>query len=317
MVLARNIIFLINLKKIINENKTTLLIALAILTSIIIGGGTAVITKIALTQIPSFSFTFLRFVFAAISILPFYLKEKMKIGNDFYKVIILSLFMTANVILFPIGVHLTTATIASVLYVFAPIIVAVLSHFLLKEVFSPRKTTGIIIGFLGALLIILMPKFNNPSPFNGNFTGNIIIFSAVISTALYTVFSKGFQKKYSAIQMTSIFIFISLLILIPLAISDTIIHPNWWKHLSPTILLTTIYTGILGTTIWYFLYQYVIKKASPLVASTVLYLQPASTFIWASFLLGEKLTTGLIIGAVFAFVGVFLTITSKKRIDPV
>jgi drug/metabolite transporter (DMT)-like permease len=294
------------------DGKTIALISMFF--AIIIGGGTAAITKVALHEIPSFSFTFFRFVFAGISVLPFFLKSKPKFHKNIYKVILFSLFMTINVIFFPLGVNLTTATTASTLYVFGPIIVAVLSYFLFAEQFTMKKSIGVSIGFLGALLIILLPEISKGAPFVGNTTGNIIISVAVIGTALYTLFSKGFQKEYTPLQLTGIFIFTSCIVMIPLAATDLVSHPNWWNAVTESSLLAVLYVGILGTTLWYILYQYAIKHASPLIASMVLYLQPAATFIWAFFLLGEQLNTGLLIGAFLTFTGVYLTIQSKRKI---
>ena len=97
---------------------------LAIIFTSIVGAGTGVLTKIAVQEIPPFSFTFLRFLLAAICMLPLFLKNKPASFKNIHKVILFSLFLCTNVILFPIGVALTTATIAATLYVFAPAIVA-------------------------------------------------------------------------------------------------------------------------------------------------------------------------------------------------
>jgi len=71
--------------------------------------------------------------------------------------------------------------------------------------------------------------------------------------------------------------------------------------------------GILGTAVWYLLYQYIIKHSSPLTASTILYLQPAATFIWAFLLLGEQVTRGFLIGTALAFLGIYLTLQSPSK----
>lgn len=286
---------------------------IAILLSAIIGGGTPVTTKIALREMPSFSFTFFRFVIAAITILPIFLKEKPKFHKDIYKVILFSLFMTVNVIFFPLGVHLTTATIASTLYIFGPIIVAILFYFFIKETFNKKKIVGIIFSLIGALTIILLPEISKGTAFVGSLSGNLFITIAVVATALYTVFSKRFQKEYTPIQLTSIFIFTSCIVLVPLAGFDLITTPHWWKDVTGSAIFTTLYTGLLGTTVWYLLYQYAIKHGSPFIAATVLYLQPITTFLFAFTFLGEQLTSEFLFGALLAFVGVYLSINTKKQ----
>src|SRR3712207_3756669 len=108
---------------------------LIIIISVIIGGAVPVFSKIVISEIPSLSFTFLRFVLAAICILPFFLRNKPVIRKDFYKVVLFSLFMSFNVAVFPFGVSLTTATISQTLYTFVPIIVAILAYFMFSETF--------------------------------------------------------------------------------------------------------------------------------------------------------------------------------------
>lgn len=294
-----------------NQYSPKTLALISILIAVIIGGGVPVLSKIAVREIPSFSFTFLRFVFAAICILPFFLRSKPKFHKDFYKVVLFSLFMSFNVAMFPFGIALTTATISQTLYSFMPIIVALLSYCVLAERFTLQKMFGMTLGFLGALLIITLPVITNNAPFTGNFLGNVIIFSGAVGAAIYTFYSKPFQNHYSPQQLTSIFILITTAVLFFFALSDLWIHPHWWQNVSPISIGSTVYVGLFGTVVWYLLYQYVIKHGSPLIASMSLYLQPAAAFVWASVLLGEQLSPGLVIGAAIAFTGVYLVLKSK------
>lgn len=302
------------LKDIVNQkqfNGQTLAIS-AILLAATLGGGIPTLTKISLEEMPPFSFTFLRFFVAAACILPFFLKDKPKMQKDFYKVIFFSLFLSCNVILFPLGVRLTTATIGQTLYIFTPILVAVLAFFFLSEIFNFKKVIGIVVGFFGALIIFLLPEITGGAPFTGNMIGNLIIFLAVLATAFYTVFSKKFQKRYTPLQLTAIFIFTTCFILIFLAASDVVRYPFWWQHTSITPILSVLYVGLIGTAAYYLLTQYAVKHGSPIIASMILYLQPITSFFWAYFLLGEQLTAGLIIGSILAFTGVFLTLQSQR-----
>jgi len=283
----------------------------AIIGAIILGGALAPSTKISLQSIPVFSYNLIRFTGATLVLFPFFLKHAPKTSKHFYKVLFLSLFLTGNVMLAPIGIALTTATISQMIYVFVPIIVAVISYFIGVEVFNMRKITGLIIGFLGAIVIIILPEIEHFSPFSGNIQGNLIIFAAAITMALYTVFSKKYHTHYTPLQLTSFFVFITFAITLPFAVSDIVYHPLWWHHVTSAALIAALYNGILGTTGYYLLYQYAIKHGSPVIASMLLYLQPAATFVWASLLLGEQITAGFLIGTTLAFIGVYLTINAR------
>lgn len=286
---------------------------IAILLASAVSGGAVVFTKVGTSEIPPFSFTFLRFAIASICILPFFLRNLPKVGKDFYKVVLFSLFLSYNIIIFPFGVRLTTATISQTLYACVPILVAVLSYLFLAEKFRLKKIFGIVIGLMGTLLIVLLPEISKGTPFAGNLTGNLILVTTLTATAIYNTFSKNFQKQYSPMQLTAVFIFTTTFLSIFLAGSDLITNPHWLVNFTPKVLFEVSYVSIVGTIIYYAVTQYVIKHASPLIASFMFYLQPISAFIWAYFLLGEQITSGLIIGALLTFAGVFLIFTTRKN----
>ena len=288
------------------------LVLITIIFSAIIGGGAVVYTKIGVSQIPPFSFTFLRFAIASLCILPFFLKNLPKLNKDFYKVILFSLVLSFNIIVFPFGIMLTTATISQTLYASVPIFVAVFSYFLLAERIPARKSFGIILGFAGTLLIILLPEISHGNPSAGNFAGDLILITTVAATSLYNTLSKKFQKQYTPLQLTSLFIFTTTFLLIFLAGFDLLKNPSWLRHVPSQAFGEAAYVGLFGTIIYYGLTQYIIKHASPLIASLVFYLLPVSAFIWAYFLLGEQITSGLILGALLTFTGVFLILKRQN-----
>ena len=282
---------------------------LSVILAAIFGGGIAVFGKVGLKQIPPFSFTFLRFFIASFFMLPLIFKEKHKINNSLFKLVLLSLLATANVTLFAFGVRLTTATISQMLYAIVPVVAIILSVFLLKEKINYKKFIGIFLGLVGVLILILLPILGKPTAFSGNILGNLIILIAVICFTLYSVLSKKFQKNYSPAYLTFIFGLSTVFVLSPFFIKD-IITTQWISHLSLTAILSTLYVGIFGGAVYYLLYQYAIKHGSPVIASMTMYLQPTATFLWAYFLLSERLTLGIFIGGILAFIGAWL-VTKK------
>ena len=72
------------------------------------------------------------------------------------------------------------------------------------------------------------------------------------------------------------------------------------------------YISAIGTVGFYFLYQYIIKQASPLVASLMMYIQPIFSLLFGIILFQDSLTPEFAIGAALAFIGVWL-VTKKQR----
>jgi len=298
---TKNVIIQIKIMK--SDNFKALI---SIVLAAICGGGFAVFSKIGLRQIPPFSFTFVRFFIASLCMIPFVIKERQKIDKNILKVVMLSFLGVANVTLFAFGVRLITATISQMLYAIVPVIAAIFSYLILKEKINSRKIVGIVSGLLGVLILILLSMIGKTSPFAGNFVGNLIILLAVLCFSTYTVLSKRLHTHYSPLTLTFIFSLTTSVVLSPFLINDYLNNPSWFYHLTSFSFFSILYAGVFGGVVYYLLYQYAIKHGTPIIASMTLYLQPILTFLWAFFLLSEKLTTGMMIGGVLAIGGAWL-----------
>jgi len=298
----------------ISDTQQKKLAVTALIISVIIGGSTGVFTKIVVAQIPPFTLTFIRSILALLFILPFFLKGKPHIFNkNAIPLLLISFLSTINLILFAIGVQWTSAITAQLIQVSIPILVALFSFLLSQERLTNRKVQGMLIGFIGVCIVILLPVIEHGVTITNSLIGNIFILVGVICYALYTVFSKKLHvKKFSFLTITIFFAFTTILTSLPFSLYESTTN-LWWEHLSAYIVWLLIILGFFGSFIWYFLYQYIIKHGSPLIGSMQFFLLPISNFIWAYFLLGEKLTTGFVVGAILAFIGVYLTIYSPAQ----
>src|SRR3989344_134345 len=119
---------------------------LIILFIALLGGAAGVFFKIAIEEIPPDLFTFLRFVVAYLAFIPFFIREKTAPLKERGKLIPLSLLGTANVMFFIFGLQYTTSTISGMMYAAGPLIVAILSLFIIKEKISFSKWFGVILG---------------------------------------------------------------------------------------------------------------------------------------------------------------------------
>jgi drug/metabolite transporter (DMT)-like permease len=167
------------------------------LLSAVLGGLTSTVTKIGLAGIPPLSFAFIRFLVAGIAILPF-LRGKNFL-KDVRRLIPFSLLGTVNIIVFILGVKITTATIGQLLYAGVPLLTAVFLFILFKERLTARKEAGIAIGFIGVMLVILLPLIEKGTKFSGSILGNVLIGVGVVSYSLYVAYSKNKLKSFSTI----------------------------------------------------------------------------------------------------------------------
>jgi len=274
-----------------------------------LGAAIAAATKMGLSQIPPLSFAFARFLLASIIITPYVWKKRSYLLFDIKTLGPLSLLASLNIIFFVLGIKLTTANISQILYGAVPIVVGILVHFIYKEKLSLRKLLGIIVGFIGVLLVLLLPIWQK-GKFSGDFLGNILVALAVLSWSLYMVLSKKAQATHSPFRIVSIFILVTTILLFPFFLVESAYNFGWWNGLSLDSILTIIYVAVIGTITTYFLNQYSIRHGGAVFASLSFYLSPIFGFVIAFWLLGERLTWGLGIGAILALLGVY--ITTKK-----
>ena len=274
----------------------------------IIGGGVSSVTKIGLVQIPPFIFSFIRFFIASLVLLPFLRSEKIPKGKDLLILIGVSILPVSNVALFVVGVKLTTASIAVMLYAATPILTALFCAYFISHKMGIKKWFYILIGLIGVLLVILMPFFEKGIPFTGDFTGNILISTGVILWSLYLTYSKKLQKIYSPLIITSFFIFQAALVFFFLSLTEINSLNYWWHNITLSSILSLLYITIPATVLAYLMGQHNIKLVGPVEASLTHFLMPISGYLFAFFLLGERLTTGLIIGTILIFTSIWLTL---------
>lgn len=283
---------------------------LAIFFGALLGGGVTTVTKIGLINFPPLTFAFFRFFLASIVIFPLFLKKYKLSIKQFRELMPFTLFATLNIILFIFGIKTTTATIGQLLYAGTPFLTGLILFSLFGEKLSVRKNLGIVIGFIGVAIVILLPLLEKGGRFSGDLTGNLLIAAGVVSWSLYMVFSKKHVKNQSPFLINSVFIFITTLILLPFFFFDIIRDHSWITSMNISSALSVVYVAVFGTIFSYLLNQYAIKHGGSVFAATSFYLLPVFAFLCAFTLLGEGLTFGLIAGGILALSGVFL-VTSK------
>ncbi len=278
---------------------------LAVLILSIIWGANTPLIKFSLKVIPPFTFVFIRFFLAFILILPIFLRSKPKFKKQDLQLVSLSLLATFNIVLFVLGVRLTLASVGQAIYSFQPIVVTIISYFILKERFKIKKILGVIIGFIGVNLVVSLPFLENHISKTA-FFGNLMIFIACLNYSYYVVLSKKFSQKYSPLWLTIAFFFTTMIVSLFLSFFELRLINVWSGNISASIIWAIIYTVIMGTILAFFFQQYVIKIGSPLIASLNQYITPAVTIVFSSIILGEKFSLFLIFGTVVTLFGAWM-----------
>ena len=232
--------------------------------------------------------------------------------KDLKRMFVIAFFGVAlNQILFFEGLNLTTPINASIIMVGTPILVLVMSHFVIGDKISARKLMGIILGFSGAAFLILR---------NGHLTlssdttlGNLLVLINAASYGLFLVMVKPLMSKYRPLTVMKWVFTFGLVFVIPVSIGEvvrtnfSIIPLNIWFSIMYVVIFTTIFA--------YFLNNYSLQKISPSANSSYMYLQPVLASLVAIFAGKDKLTMTEVVASLLIFAGVFFV--NNRRVAKV
>jgi drug/metabolite transporter (DMT)-like permease len=228
--------------------------------------------------------------------------------KDFPRIVAAAFFGVAlNMLTFFKGLSFTSPISAAVIMVTTPIIVLLLSAFIMKEPIKARKIVGIVLGLLGTGFLILYGKSV------GNATnamlGNLLVFINAVSYGFYLILVKKLMDKYNAFVFVKWIYTFGLLMVIPFGWSEY--QQIQWQQL-PAAILWEIGFVVVFTTFFTYLFNLVsMRELKPTTVAVFIYLQPLFATVFAMSLGKDALTWVKVASAVFIFVGVFL-VTKKK-----
>jgi len=209
----------------------------------------------------------------------------------------------------------TSPVNASVIMTTTPIIVFILSLIILKEKPKLLKIIGLIIGATGSIIFTLQGSSIEGS----SITGDIFILLNATSYSLYLVLVKPLMAKYKPLTVITWVFTFGLIYVLLWPMSTAEVSETAFTTFDSSIILTILFVVIGVTFLPYLLTVYAMKKLSPAVSSTYIYLQPllAAMFIYLYWLLGlddytQDFTLGKIMAALLVFVGVYLVIKPSK-----
>ncbi len=266
------------------------------------------------TYIKPFGFILLRVVGAT---LLFWIASiwapKQKIErSDWPRIIACTVFgMVINMLMFFKGLQLSTPINSSVMITISPILVFILSALLIKEKITFLRTLGILLGFSGALgLILFGAEIRQDAP---NIPlGNTLFIINAASYALYLVLVKPLTAKYHSITLMKWFFLFGLVLNFPLTISE--FNEVEWTALPLDVIWVMAFV-VVGTT--FFTYLLNVFALRTLKASTIgafIYLQPLLAISFAIAMGADSLSIVKVGSALLVFLGVYLVTRTPKKL---
>ncbi len=281
--------------------------------TVAIWGTTFVATKVLMINglSPAVIFT-LRFTIAYVLMLAFYHKHILSDSwKDEVKMILLGItggslyFLSENE-----SMNFTTTTNTSLIVCSCPLFATLLVRLVYRN--SSRISTvqlgGSLLAFAGMVIVVLNGKFVlHLSPM-----GDTLAFMACLCWAVYSLLMKSVSGRYSAAFITRKVFFYGVLTILPyyLFVPDM---PSAEALTRPQVVANLLFLGCLASMICYLTWNWCIAKLGAVKATNWVYFNPITTMIFASWVLGEKITPYFLAGAACILLGMYLTNKTTKE----
>ncbi|XP_010260944.1 PREDICTED: WAT1-related protein At5g64700-like [Nelumbo nucifera] len=319
---------------------------LAVVLVQIIYAGMFLISKAAFnTGMNNFVFVFYRQAAATIFLLPFAIFFERKRAPPlsfpiFCKIFMLSLFgITSSLTIYGVALIYTSATLASATSNTLPVITFFLAVLLRMETVKLRtlsgkvKIVGVTLCLAGAMILAfykgphLKPLMNHHPFGNRNSEENLglahttktwvkgcfLMLTSNTLWGLWLVFQGRVLMAYpSKLLLTALQCFFSTIqsFVIGIAFERNL---NQWKLSWDVGLLAVAYCGVVVTGITFYLQAWCVEKKGPVFLAMSTPLSFIITIICSTFLLGELIALGSVLGATLLAGGLYSVLWGKSR----
>lgn len=206
-----------------------------------------------------------------------------------------------NQYFFFMGLRLSNPVETAILHTTSPILVLIFAAWIIKERITIARMTGIFLGAIGAIFIVLNGKTLDFS--SEHFLGHFFIILNITTYSLYLVLIKPVMIKYHPlIVMKWIFLF-GMITVIPFTFQTA--AQVQWDNFTGTVWFSFFYVIIGSTFLAYLLITISLRQLSPAIVGFYIYLQPMIAAIHGIIIQKEKMTMIKILAALLIFTGVY------------
>lgn len=253
----------------------------------------------------------LRFIFAGLFLMPFLIRRGngelvcRSFREDWKMLLFLALtgIVGEGVLVFAANKY-TTAGRCTLMANASPIFTVLLAYIFLHEALTGKKVVGMLLGFLGIVLMMVMKKGNDVFGTGQHaIWGDLMALGSGMCWACYTVFGEKMSHKYGGLLTATILSFIGAVMLIPVTI---IAKSNWDLRFSWKIWLGIAYIGGVTNGVGNGLWYQALKYLKPDKLGAFGYLSAFIAITISALYLKEQLSWQFLLTAAMVFAGVYL-----------
>lgn len=284
----------------------------ALLLTMLIWGSTFVVTKAAASEIPVLTLSFLRFLIAALALLPIALARGSLRRSPRMTVGALAILALTGMALFAIGFNyglvFASATQGALIYALCPAAIAVAAIWVLHERPTRRRIVGIALSMAGVTLVIVAgdaPGHASPRPL----LGAVCMLGAVVVWTVYTVLAKRLESEDQLGMITWVTL-LAVAMLLPFSIIELARQPIAMP--SAAAIWGAVFLGIAASSLAYVAYGYALRHLDATLVGVFTNLDPVIGVATAVLFLGERLHGGHVLGGALVLAGIWLASAGER-----
>lgn len=205
--------------------------------------------------------------------------------------------------------NFTSTTNTSLIVCSCPLFATLLVRLVYRSTtrISMMQLGGSLLAFAGMVIVVLNGRFVlHLSPL-----GDALAFTACLSWSVYSLLMKWVSAKYGAAFITRKVFFYGVLTILPYYIFYPTL-PTAAVLTKPVVVGNLAFLGCLASMICFLTWNWCISKLGAVKATNWVYFNPITTMIFASWVLGEKITPYFLAGATCILLGMFVADRSTK-----
>lgn len=207
------------------------------------------------------------------------------------------------------AMNFTSTTNTSLIVCSCPLFATLLVRLVYRSTtrISMMQLGGSLLAFAGMVIVVLNGRFVlHLSPL-----GDALAFTACLSWSVYSLLMKWVSAKYGAAFITRKVFFYGVLTILPYYIFYPTL-PTAAVLTKPVVVGNLVFLGCLASMICFLTWNWCISKLGAVKATNWVYFNPITTMIFASWVLGEKITPYFLAGATCILLGMFVADRSTK-----
>lgn len=207
------------------------------------------------------------------------------------------------------AMNFTSTTNTSLIVCSCPLFTTLLVRLVYRSTtrISMMQLGGSLLAFAGMVIVVLNGRFVlHLSPL-----GDALAFTACLSWSVYSLLMKWVSAKYGAAFITRKVFFYGVLTILPYYIFYPTL-PTTAVLTKPVVVGNLAFLGCLASMICFLTWNWCISKLGAVKATNWVYFNPITTMIFASWVLGEKITPYFLAGATCILLGMFVADRSTK-----